>query len=73
MGVIMTQYMIGPGLARFQKKGEETVTAKLRKLHNMQTFVPVHRSSLLDKEHKQAVGSLLFLKKKQDSPYEGEW
>ncbi|KAL7472774.1 hypothetical protein ACHAXS_013136 [Conticribra weissflogii] len=71
MGVVMTQYMIGPGLARFKKRGEEAVTAKLGKLHNMQTFVPMHREELSDEEHKKAVGSLMFLKEKQDQTVQG--
>lgn len=71
MGVIMTQCMIGPGLARFQKKGEEVVTAQLGKLHNMQTFVLIHRSNLSDDEYKWAVGSLMFLKEKRGHSIQG--
>ncbi len=71
MGVVMTQYMIGPGLARFKKRGEEAVTAELGKLHNMQTFVPMHREELSDEEHKKAVGSLMFLKEKRDHSIRG--
>ncbi len=67
----MEQYMIGPGVARFQKKGEEVVTAELGKLHNMQMFVPVHQRDLLDKEHKRTVGSLMVLKEKQDQSTQG--
>ncbi len=71
VGVVMTQYMIGQGLKLFQRRGEEAITSELGKLHNMQTFVPVHRSELTDEEHKRAVGSLMFLKEKRDQSIRG--
>ncbi|KAL7466255.1 hypothetical protein ACHAXS_006545 [Conticribra weissflogii] len=66
MGVIMTQYAWRAGLKRFRKKGKDAMSDELGKLHNMQTFIPVHRNQLTEEEEQKAVESLMFLKEKRD-------
>ncbi len=71
VGVIMTQYRLGTGLRRFRKRGEEAITAERGKLHKMEMFVPVHKEDMSEKEQKEVVESLMFLKEKRDQAVHG--
>ncbi len=44
---------------------------KMGKLHNMPTFIPVHRGNMSEEEEQHTVESLMFLKQKCDQTIQG--
>lgn len=61
----MTQYALNSaGLKRFGRKAKDAVTKKLLPLHMQNTFIPLDPKYLSDEEEREALGSLIFIKKK---------
>ncbi len=66
LGVALVTYGIGPGIKKFQKRGEAGVTKELTQMHNMDVFHPVMRDDLTWDKRKKALASLMFLKEKRN-------
>ncbi len=66
LGVALVMYGIGPGMKKFQERGEARVTKELTQMHDMDVFRPVMRDALTWDKRKKALASLRFLKEKRD-------
>ena len=66
LGVALVTYGIGPGIKKFQERGEAGVTKELTQMHDMDVFRPIMKDDLTRDERKKALASLMFLKEKRD-------
>jgi hypothetical protein len=66
LGVALLTYGIGPGIKKFQERGEAGVTKELTQMHDMDVFRPIMKNDLTRDERKKALASLMFLKEKRD-------
>ncbi len=66
LGVALITYGIGPGIKKFQERGEAGVTKELTQMHDMDVFRPIMKGDLTMDERKKALVSLMFLKEKRD-------
>jgi hypothetical protein len=66
LGVALVTYGIGPGIKKFQERGEAGVTKELTQMHNVDVFHSVMRDDLTCDKRKKALASCMFLKEKRD-------
>ena len=66
LGVALVTYGIGPGIKKFQERGEAGVTKELTQMHDMDVFRPIMKDDLTRDTRKKALASLMFLKEKRD-------
>jgi hypothetical protein len=59
-----TQYSLKQGLQKFTIDGPKATMAEMSQLHDKHTFQPVHVSSLTERQRKEALESLIFIKEK---------
>jgi len=71
LGVIMTQYSLKKGLAKFGTAAEKAVTKELTQFKDMDVFVPMDPTKLTYEDRKRAVASLMFLKEKDTGEIKG--
>ena len=62
--IILTQYSLKQGLAKFQERGEEAVRKELQQLHDKGTFIPISKEELTQEQRNHSIGSLMLLKEK---------
>jgi hypothetical protein len=67
LGVALVTYGIGPGIKKFQERGEAGVTKELTQMHDMNVFRPIMKDDLTRDERKKTLTSLMFLKEKETS------
>ncbi len=56
------QYTLEAGLRHFREQGDTAVTKELAQFNKYQVFKPLNAGELLEKEQKEALTSLIFLK-----------
>ena len=66
LGVALITYGIGPGIKKFQERGEAGVTKELTQMHDMDVIRPIMKDDLTRDMRKKALASLMFLKEKRD-------
>jgi hypothetical protein len=57
LGIALVIYGIGPGIKKFQERGEAGVTKELMQMHDMDVFRPVMRDDLTCDKRKKALVS----------------
>jgi hypothetical protein len=55
------------GIKKFGSKGVAAAHKELQQIHDRVVFEPIHLNEMTTLERKRAMGSLIFLKEKQDS------
>jgi hypothetical protein len=60
-----TQYSSKQGLKVFPVEARDATIAEITKIHEMQVFQPVHKSSLTNQELLRVLNSITFIKQKQ--------
>ena len=62
--ILIQQYNLKKGLELFGDKGQKAVSAELKKIHDMNTYVS-HKANELSREEKQkALQALMFIVEK---------
>ena len=62
--IIMRQYSLKTRLRKFKKRGKESVTKELTRLHAPENVLPVDATKITKKQRAEAVAPLIFLKEK---------
>jgi glucan-binding YG repeat protein len=60
-----TQYSLKQGLQKFPVEGPKATMAEMRQLHEKHTFQPEHAYNMTEKQKRDALGSLIFIKEKR--------
>ena len=67
LGVIMVQqFSLKSGMAKFGNCAKTAVTKELTQLHDMETYVPMDPDKMTRQQKAEALNSLIFLTKKRD-------
>ena len=69
--IMLAQYSLKAGLKKFKEKGVTVAYSEMKQLHDMETFFPRHRRSLIREERVRVLSLLIFLKEKQDGRIKG--
>ena len=62
--VLSHQHSIRKGRGLFGKKADTAITKELQQIHELETYDPVYKSDLSQKERKDALESLMFITEK---------
>jgi hypothetical protein len=67
----MQQYGLEKGICEWGNRGKDAAFKEVEQLHMHSTFKPVKEAHLMDEERAKAIGSLIFLKEKNDGTIKG--
>ena len=62
---VLTQFHMNEGLKRFRGMGLKAIHKEMKQLHDKMVFIPEHARDLTRRQNKEALRSLMFLKKKR--------
>lgn len=69
--VLLTQYGVNKGLKLFGQKGDDAVKAEMVQLHLREVMTPKSGPALTEKNKRDALSYLMFLKEKRDGSIKG--
>ncbi len=65
------QYSLKAGIKKFGERGLQGAYKEVEQLHLRNAFSPVKFDELTEEERKKTIGSLIFLKEKEDGEIKG--